>query len=383
MTNTTVTVVGLGRMGAALRDRLVEQGFDTVGWTRSAGGPSLADAVRGRDVVVLAVFDAAACHDVLPEIAGVGVVVNTATVAPREATELAAKAGVPYLHAPVLGSVGAVRAGTLTVIAGGALDAPGVSPVLAAVSARVVAAPGVAEAAAMKLVGAAALAGALDGVRTAWTAARALGVPDADALEVLSHTAFGGLVAAKRGRLVGDLDDADVPGRADFAVGALAKDLGLIRDAASSTPPTLAAVLERAEPGSAEDVAVLARPGTGVTAPLEDYARGHATRDPAYFRRAFLPSAHIEGLRDGAFASWDLDAYTALFDGRPDPREAEFSRTIDSVRVDGTVATATMTLDHGESRFTDMFVLVRTDAGWRIANKVYHRHQAPIPPRPG
>lgn len=370
MDNTTVAVVGLGRMGAALRDRLTEQGFDTVGWSRSTAEHPLADTVRGRDVVVLAVFDADACRDVLGDLADVGVVINTATVSPAEATELAEKAGVPYVHAPVLGSVGAVRAGTLTAIAGGDLAAPGVAGVLEAVSARVLTAPGVPEAAAMKLVAASALASALDGIRTAWTAARGMGVPDADAVEVLSHTAFGGLVTAKRAQLLGD----EVPDRADFAVGALAKDLALVRSASSCTPPTLAAVLERASAGSAEDVAVLALPGTGVTAPLEDYARGHATRDPAYFRRAFLPTAHIEGLRDGAFASWTLDEFTRLFDGRPDPREAEFSRTIDAVSVDGSVATATMSLDHGDVRFTDMFVLVRTDAGWRIANKVYHRH---------
>ena len=40
----------------------------------------------------------------------------------------------------------------------------------------------------------------------------------------------------------------------------------------------------------------------------------------------------------------------------------------------GTIATATMTLRHGETTFTDMFVLLRVDGGWRIANKVYHRH---------
>lgn len=374
MTNTqTVAVIGLGRMGQALLARLTEQGFDAVGWTRSAEGPPLEEVVRGRDLVLLALFDAAACRDVLDRIEGVGVVVNTATVAPAEAVELEAlvKAGSRYVHAPVLGSVGAVRAGTLTVIAGGELDAPGVAAVLESVSDRVVTAPGVAEAAAMKLVAASALASVLDGIRTAWCAARGLGVPDDQALEVLSHTALGGLVAAKRDQLLGE-----APERADFAVGALAKDLALVRDAASSMPPTLVAVLDRAEAGSEEDVAVLARPGTGVTAPLEAYARGHATRDPAYFREAFLPSAHIEGMRDGVFSSWDLDGFTALFDGTPDPREAEFSRTIDSVSVDGTVATATMSLDHGETRFTDMFVLVKGAEGWRIANKVYHRHES-------
>ncbi|MFI7344007.1 nuclear transport factor 2 family protein [Streptomyces sp. NPDC050085] len=38
------------------------------------------------------------------------------------------------------------------------------------------------------------------------------------------------------------------------------------------------------------------------------------------------------------------------------------------------VATATMTLSHGADTFTDIFLLVRTDDSWRIANKAYHRN---------
>ena len=37
-------------------------------------------------------------------------------------------------------------------------------------------------------------------------------------------------------------------------------------------------------------------------------------------------------------------------------------------------ATATMTLWHGADTFTDVFLLIRTDGRWRIANKAYHRH---------
>jgi len=112
-----------------------------------------------------------------------------------------------------------------------------------------------------------------------------------------------------------------------------------------------------------------------VLAPLHAYARGHATGDPSWFRGAFLPTAHVEGLRDGTFTSWPLEDYCALFDGAPAPDEADRSRTLDHVSVSGTVATATMTLRHGEAVFTDMFVLVRVDGAWRIANKVYHRHE--------
>jgi hypothetical protein len=112
-----------------------------------------------------------------------------------------------------------------------------------------------------------------------------------------------------------------------------------------------------------------------VLAPLHAYALGHATGAAEHFRRAFLPTAHVEGIRDGAFASWDLDTYCALFDG-PAPDEEQRSRVVDAAHVDGTVATAAMTLHHPPNRFTDLFLLVRDAAGWRIANKVYHRRDA-------
>lgn len=114
--------------------------------------------------------------------------------------------------------------------------------------------------------------------------------------------------------------------------------------------------------------------GDDVLAPLWAYIRGHATGDPAHFREAFLPTAHIEGIREGAFTSWPLDDYCALFDGRPAPDEAARSRRVDAVDVHGTVATAVMTLQHGADTFSDIFLLVQADNRWRIANKAYHRH---------
>lgn len=113
--------------------------------------------------------------------------------------------------------------------------------------------------------------------------------------------------------------------------------------------------------------------GDAVLEPLHAYIRGHATGDPVHFRDAFLPTAHIEGIRDGEFVSWCLDEYRALFPGRPAPDEPIRSRHVDAVEVHGGVATATMTLRHGPDTFTDIFLLVRVADGWRIANKVYHR----------
>lgn len=111
-----------------------------------------------------------------------------------------------------------------------------------------------------------------------------------------------------------------------------------------------------------------------VLAPLHAYAAGHATGDPTHFRGAFLPTAHVEGIREGDFVSWDLDEYCALFTGEPAPDEEARVRTIDQVTVTGSVAAAVMTLHHGPDTFTDMFVLLELEPGvWRIANKAYHR----------
>jgi hypothetical protein len=102
------------------------------------------------------------------------------------------------------------------------------------------------------------------------------------------------------------------------------------------------------------------------------YFRGHATANPDTMRAAFLPTAHIEGLRNGAFVSWTVDQYVANFRGQPAADEASRSRVIDVVDVSGTAAMARATLQHGATTFTDYFVLLKSDGRWLIANKVYH-----------
>jgi len=112
-----------------------------------------------------------------------------------------------------------------------------------------------------------------------------------------------------------------------------------------------------------------------IRATIDHYFRGHATGDAAHFRLAFLPTAHIEGIRDGKFTSWSLDEYCGLFDGKPAQDEAGRRRTVDSIDVSGDAAMARATLDHGATVFTDYFVLLKVDGTWRIANKVYHGHK--------
>lgn len=105
---------------------------------------------------------------------------------------------------------------------------------------------------------------------------------------------------------------------------------------------------------------------------VETYFRGHATGIADTMRAAFHPTAHIEGIRNGAFVSWTVDQYVGNFRGRPAADEPTRSRVIDAVDVVGTAAMAKATLKHGATTFTDYFVLLKVDGRWAIANKVYH-----------
>ena len=73
-------------------------------------------------------------------------------------------------------------------------------------------------------------------------------------------------------------------------------------------------------------VALVASPAVGIVQSAEEqavretlnqYFRGHATGDAAGMRKAFLPTAHVEGLRSGRFVSWTVDEYCANFKGQP------------------------------------------------------------------
>lgn len=106
--------------------------------------------------------------------------------------------------------------------------------------------------------------------------------------------------------------------------------------------------------------------------PIEQYFLGHAKDDAAFMRQAFLPTAHIESMREGVFTSWPLDVYCQRFKHQPAADEATRKRTIDWIEVKGSAACARITLVHGLTTFTDYFVLLKTVEGWKIANKAFY-----------
>jgi hypothetical protein len=110
-----------------------------------------------------------------------------------------------------------------------------------------------------------------------------------------------------------------------------------------------------------------------VRAVIQQYFKGHATADPVEMRKAFHPTAHVEGNRDGKFVSWTADEYAKNFNGKPAADGPSRRRTIDHVAVAGDAAMAGATLVHGATTFTDYFVLLKMNGEWKIANKVYSR----------
>lgn len=129
------------------------------------------------------------------------------------------------------------------------------------------------------------------------------------------------------------------------------------------TTPSVPRAFDAAQ-ASAEEAAV--------RVPIEQYFQGHANDDAAFMRQAFLPTAHIESMREGVFTSWPREVYGERFKGTPAADEAARQRRIDWIDVHGSAACAKVTLVHGATTFTDYFVLLKTAEGWKIANKAFH-----------
>ncbi|MGK5684347.1 NAD(P)-dependent oxidoreductase [Actinoplanes sp. URMC 104] len=142
MTDTlTVGVLGTGIMGAAMARNLLKAGHSVRVWNRSADkaqplgadgaevAATPADAVRDADVVLTMLFDGAAVREVMNDAApaardgAIWVQSTTVSLADVDALgELAARHGLVFFDAPVLGTRQPAEAGQLTVLAAGPAD---------------------------------------------------------------------------------------------------------------------------------------------------------------------------------------------------------------------------------------------------------------------
>lgn len=246
-----IAFLGLGRMGAAMAHHLLAAGHELTVWNRTAGRAaalvaagareerSVGDAVRGADAVVLMLFGPDSVREVLPQVLAAAppgaLVINSTTVGPDDARQFAATCGAHgarYVDAPVTGSVGPAREGTLGVLAGCAeQDWPAAEPLLQCWGAadRVRRVGEVGAGSSLKLVVNQGIGVLAAGLGEALRLAAELGLDRAATLDALEAGAYAWTLRQKRAMIDSD-DYAD----AHFSAELLAKDLDLALRAAPS-----------------------------------------------------------------------------------------------------------------------------------------------------
>jgi 3-hydroxyisobutyrate dehydrogenase len=153
-----VGVIGLGNMGGRMARRLVDHGYRVVGFDARPGqaelsgvqpAASVAEVVESSDVVLLSLPDSQVVDEVVLGPGGISasaregqVVVDLSTAAPSSTVrihEQLGRQGVTYLDAGISGGAAAAEKGTLTIMAGGPVEAlDGIAWVFEPIAAKVV-----------------------------------------------------------------------------------------------------------------------------------------------------------------------------------------------------------------------------------------------------
>lgn len=208
-----IAYLGMGIMGGGMAQNLVDAGYDVTVWNRTPEktepvvekgakkAETIAEAVKGADVILYCLADDAAVQDVVFGEDGVlatveegQIVVDMSTVYPdtvlREA-EAYAKKGVGFLDAPVFGSKNEAAEGGLWIVVGGERDLfETLKPVLEPLSATLHYMGTSGNGARMKLVGNLIVASQLEALGEAMVLATKAGLDPEDVLDVLHVTDF-------------------------------------------------------------------------------------------------------------------------------------------------------------------------------------------------
>ncbi|ONH32270.1 NADPH oxidoreductase [Pseudofrankia asymbiotica] len=248
--NVRVAFLGMGKMGRLMAARALTGGHELTVWNRTPGraselvtagareAGSVADAVADADVAVLMLFGPESAGEVMESVhvaapAGL-LVINATTVGPESARELgraAAAAGLRYVDAPVLGTLGPAREGKLKILVGASeADLAAARPTLELFGdpERIVRVGEVGAGSALKLVVNLSLAEAMAAIAETVALGVDLGLDREVVLDELAGGFLGGVLGYKRSMI--DSGDFTPPA---FTVEALAKD---VRLAARATP---------------------------------------------------------------------------------------------------------------------------------------------------
>jgi 3-hydroxyisobutyrate dehydrogenase-like beta-hydroxyacid dehydrogenase len=259
MTASTAAVLGTGRMGSAMAERLATQGVEVVLFNRTPErataladkiGASVAttpaEAASRADVVITMVADDAAVHDQFDGPDGIAagiragsVAVDMSTVLPdtiRAVAPAVRARGAGILDGPVSGSVTSARAGELTIMVGGeADDLERARPILECLARRLFHLGPLGTGAVMKLAVNTLIFGLNGAVAEGLVLAERNGIDRTLAYEVLASSAAGApMVGYKRANFV-EPDTTPVA----FSLALADKDLRLIRELAETSDTSM------------------------------------------------------------------------------------------------------------------------------------------------
>jgi 3-hydroxyisobutyrate dehydrogenase len=217
-----IGVIGLGRMGSAMARKLVAEGAEVLGWTRSGRAvegvvsvPDLAGLVAGSDVLILSLFDDAAVAEVLDRVLACDIegrlILETSTVVPQilaERAEAFAAKGAMVADAPIQGGPEMVAAGTCGVFVGGeAAVFARAEPVLTRITPKVLHMGPLGAGMVMKTINTGMIQSYIAGLQDMLRLAKRAGIPLGDALDVLNTGPIGtDAVRDRMPRIMGEDD---------------------------------------------------------------------------------------------------------------------------------------------------------------------------------
>jgi metallo-beta-lactamase class B len=103
---------------------------------------------------------------------------------------------------------------------------------------------------------------------------------------------------------------------------------------------------------------------------IELYFRAHAFGNGELIKQAFTPEAKVRFVEGSRLTEWTIEEYEKKFQ-QPAPDEYRRVRRVERLEVSGTAASAVLTLDYPQVRFTDHMTLLKIDGEWKIVSKAF------------
>jgi 3-hydroxyisobutyrate dehydrogenase len=253
----SVGIVGLGRMGRSIAQRLFQEGFTTLAWNRSAFSPdaaaelgirvrsTLSEMVKSSDVIILSLYDDAAVSDVLMQVLAADpinkLVVDTSTVSPNTLRAFAdrfANYHSSLIDGPISGGPEQIRVGKAAFFIGGAVhDVERFMPIATALADRVLHIGDLGSGATAKILNNMMLVGFWESLKETLLLGKAAGIAPKLVLDLIA----GGPSAnpALKSRLPTIVGESDTVG---FTLSGAAKDAALVQHLATELAVQIPAV---------------------------------------------------------------------------------------------------------------------------------------------